>query len=96
MSGGVGELWNYWGNTYFNDTYTVNNKPTKFKGIAAQHPYIVKSLLDANAEYIAETKKIEEYCEFIPIYAGCKGHKKPLALTTSILRNSREVEVNKN
>ncbi len=31
-SGGVGELSDYWGNSYFDDTYLVNNKPTKFSG----------------------------------------------------------------
>ncbi len=31
-SGGVGELSDYWGNTYFNDVYFVNNKPQQFKG----------------------------------------------------------------
>ncbi len=31
-SGGVGELSDYWGNTYFNDIYFVNNKPQQFKG----------------------------------------------------------------
>jgi arylsulfatase A-like enzyme len=31
-AGGVGELSDYWGNTYFNDFYFVNNKPTQFEG----------------------------------------------------------------
>ncbi|MFS4447908.1 arylsulfatase [Maribacter sp. 2307UL18-2] len=31
-AGGVGELSDYWGNTYFNDTYYVNNEPKEFKG----------------------------------------------------------------
>ncbi len=31
-SGGVGELSDYWGNSYFDDTYLVNNKPTMFRG----------------------------------------------------------------
>ncbi len=31
-SGGVGELSDYWGNSYFDDTYLVNNVPTEFKG----------------------------------------------------------------
>lgn len=31
-SGGVGELSDYWGNTYFNDTYYVNNQPKQFEG----------------------------------------------------------------
>ena len=32
MSGGVGELSDYWGNSYFDDTYFVNNKPEQFEG----------------------------------------------------------------
>lgn len=31
-SGGVGELSDYWGNSYFDDTYLVNNVPTQFEG----------------------------------------------------------------
>lgn len=31
-SGGVGELSDFWGNSYFDDTYLVNNKPTEFEG----------------------------------------------------------------
>jgi len=32
LAGGVGELSDHWGNTYFDDTYYVNNKPREFKG----------------------------------------------------------------
>ena len=31
-SGGVGELSDFWGNDYFNDTYLVNNKAKQFSG----------------------------------------------------------------
>ncbi|AWW29591.1 n-acetylgalactosamine-4-sulfatase [Echinicola strongylocentroti] len=31
-AGGVGELSDYWGNSYFDDTYYVNNEPEKFEG----------------------------------------------------------------
>ncbi|MGQ1909089.1 arylsulfatase [Marinifilum sp. RC60d5] len=31
-AGGVGELSDYWGNTYFNDVYYVNNEPKQFEG----------------------------------------------------------------
>ncbi|MFI3319639.1 MAG: arylsulfatase [Rikenellaceae bacterium] len=55
--------------------YNIRTDKEQKHNIAAQHPEMVKSLLDANAEYIAQTKKMEEYREFIPIYAGCKGHK---------------------
>ncbi len=32
MSGGVGELSDYWGNNYFDDVYFVNNQPRQFSG----------------------------------------------------------------
>ncbi len=31
-SGGVGELSDYWGNSYFDDIYMVNNEPKEFEG----------------------------------------------------------------
>ncbi len=31
-AGGVGELSDYWGNTYFDDVYFVNNQPKQFEG----------------------------------------------------------------
>lgn len=34
-SGGVGQLVDYWGNTYFDDTYCHNGKPEKYKGYCA-------------------------------------------------------------
>ena len=32
LAGGVGELSDYWGNSYFNDVYYRNNKPEIFEG----------------------------------------------------------------
>lgn len=32
LAGGVGELSDYWGNSYFDDVYYVNNQPKQFKG----------------------------------------------------------------
>ncbi|MCL7764005.1 arylsulfatase [Polaribacter sp. Z014] len=32
LAGGVGELSDYWGNSYFDDVYYVNNKPKQFEG----------------------------------------------------------------
>lgn len=32
LAGGVGELSDYWGNSYFDDVYFVNNEPKKFEG----------------------------------------------------------------
>lgn len=32
LAGGVGELSDYWGNSYFDDVYYVNNEPKQFEG----------------------------------------------------------------
>ncbi|WP_094766665.1 arylsulfatase [Pseudozobellia thermophila] len=32
LSGGIGELSDYWGNDYFDDVYYVNNEPEQFEG----------------------------------------------------------------
>ncbi len=32
LAGGIGELSDYWGNSYFDDVFYVNNKPTQFSG----------------------------------------------------------------
>ncbi len=32
LAGGVGELSDYWGNSYFDDVYFVNNEPKQFEG----------------------------------------------------------------
>ncbi|WP_430933846.1 arylsulfatase [Saccharicrinis sp. 156] len=32
LAGGVGELSDYWGNSYFDDVYYVNNEPRQFEG----------------------------------------------------------------
>jgi len=32
LAGGVGELSDYWGNSYFDDVYYVNNQPKQFEG----------------------------------------------------------------
>ena len=35
QAGGVGELSDYWGNSYFDDVYYVNNEPRQFSGYCA-------------------------------------------------------------
>jgi len=32
LAGGIGELSDYWGNSYFDDVYYVNNQPKQFEG----------------------------------------------------------------
>lgn len=49
-SGGVGELSDYWGNNYFDDTYLVNNEPTQFEG------YCTDVWFDKTIKYIERTK----------------------------------------
>ncbi len=49
-AGGVGELSDYWGNNYFNDTYYVNNKPKPFKG------YCTDVWFQEAMHFIAENK----------------------------------------
>lgn len=53
-SGGVGELSDYWGNTYFDDTYLVNNKPTQFTG------YCTDVWFDEAQKYIDKHKDDEK------------------------------------
>lgn len=49
-AGGVGELSDYWGNNYDNDTYYVNNVLKKFKG------YCTDVWFDEAMTFISETK----------------------------------------
>ena len=50
MSGGVGELSDYWGNSYFDDTYYVNNQPKQFEG------YCTDVWFDQAMKFIKENK----------------------------------------
>ncbi len=50
-SGGVGELSDYWGNTYFDDTYWVNNEPTHFEG------YCTDVWFDQTIQYIERQRE---------------------------------------
>lgn len=50
-SGGAGELSDYWGNDYFDDTYLVNGKPRKFQG------YCTEIWFDEAMKFIRETKE---------------------------------------
>lgn len=51
LGGGVGELSDYWGNSYFDDTYYVNNQPRPFKG------YCTDIWFDEAMKFIGQHKK---------------------------------------
>jgi len=61
-SGGVGELSDYWGNNYFDDTYLVNNEPQEFEG------YCTDVWLDEAIKFI-KAKKEEPFFVYIPTNA---------------------------
>ncbi|MFY0653531.1 MAG: arylsulfatase [Cyclobacteriaceae bacterium] len=50
-AGGVGELSDYWGNNYFDDTYYVNNEPKPFKG------YCTDVWFDETIKFIKRNKE---------------------------------------
>ena len=50
LAGGVGELSDYWGNSYFNDVYYVNNQPKPFKG------YCTDVWFDETIKFINQNK----------------------------------------
>lgn len=62
MSGGVGELSDYWGNNYFNDTYFVNNEPKRFEG------YCTDIWFDEAMKFIDETEE-QPFFVYLPTNA---------------------------
>ncbi|WP_220763758.1 arylsulfatase [Flavobacterium sp. UMI-01] len=61
-AGGVGELSDYWGNTYFDDTYFVNNEPKQFKG------YCTDVWFDETMKFI-DTNKNKPFFIYLPTNA---------------------------
>ncbi|NIJ44897.1 arylsulfatase A-like enzyme [Wenyingzhuangia heitensis] len=51
LAGGVGELSDYWGNSYFDDVYYKNNKATQFKG------YCTDVWFEETTKFIKKNKK---------------------------------------
>ncbi len=51
LAGGVGELSDYWGNSYYDDIYYVNNKPKQFKG------YCTDVWFEESMKFIKKNKK---------------------------------------
>ncbi|MCK0189970.1 arylsulfatase [Arenibacter sp. F20364] len=65
-SGGVGELSDYWGNTYFNDTYFVNEEPKRFEG------YCTDVWFDEAMKFIEDTE--EPFFIYLPTNAPHSPH----------------------
>lgn len=62
MAGGVGELSDYWGNNYFNDTYFVNNEPQRFEG------YCTDIWFEEAMKFMEKTKE-EPFFVYLPTNA---------------------------
>lgn len=58
--GGVGQTPDYWGNTYFNDTYFKNGVPTKYQG------YCTDVFFDETIQFIKENKDQPFFCYLAP------------------------------
>ena len=61
-AGGVGELSDYWGNSYFDDVYFVNNEPKQFEG------YCTDVWFRETMKFIAETKD-QPFFAYLPTNA---------------------------
>ncbi len=61
-AGGIGELSDYWGNSYFNDVYHVNNEPQQFKG------YCTDVWFNEAIDFITDNNK-EPFFVYLPLNA---------------------------
>ena len=62
LAGGVGELSDYWGNSYFDDVYYVNNIPKQFKG------YCTDVWFQETTKFIDQNKE-EPFFVYLPTNA---------------------------
>ncbi|GAA4237639.1 arylsulfatase [Postechiella marina] len=62
LAGGVGELSDYWGNSYFNDVYYENNTPKQFKG------YCTDVWFNETIKYIDKNKE-DPFFVYLPLNA---------------------------
>lgn len=62
LAGGIGELSDYWGNSYFDDVYYVNNQPKQFKG------YCTDVWFQETMKYI-EKQKDNPFFVYLPLNA---------------------------
>ncbi|MGB5262891.1 MAG: sulfatase-like hydrolase/transferase, partial [Lutimonas sp.] len=62
LAGGIGELSDYWGNSYFDDVYYVNNEPQQFEG------YCTDVWFDETMKYIDKNKD-QPFFVYLPLNA---------------------------
>lgn len=62
LAGGVGELSDYWGNSYFDDVYYENNKPKQFEG------YCTDVWFNETMTYIDKNKE-DPFFVYLPLNA---------------------------
>ncbi len=62
LGGGVGELSDYWGNSYFDDVYYVNNQPKQFEG------YCTDVWFKEATRFIAQNKE-DPFFVYLPLNA---------------------------
>ena len=62
LAGGIGELSDYWGNSYFDDVYYANNKPKQFEG------YCTDVWFEETMKYIDKNKK-DPFFIYLPLNA---------------------------
>ncbi|WP_366185995.1 arylsulfatase [Flavobacterium ovatum] len=83
-AGGVGELSDYWGNNYFNDTYFVNNEPKQFQG------YCTDVWFDQTMQFITKNKDKPFF-----IYLPTNAPHGPLYVEEKYAKPYRELAKNK-
>ncbi|WP_282134037.1 arylsulfatase [Seonamhaeicola maritimus] len=84
LAGGVGELSDYWGNSYFDDVYYVNNEPKQFKG------YCTDVWFDETMKFIDENED-EPFFVYLPTNAP----HDPLIVDEKYAKPYRHLEGNK-
>ncbi|ADV49770.1 N-acetylgalactosamine-4-sulfatase [Cellulophaga algicola DSM 14237] len=62
LAGGIGELSDYWGNSYFDDVYYVNNQPKQFEG------YCTDVWFKEATRFIAQNKE-DPFFVYLPLNA---------------------------
>ena len=81
QAGGVGELSDYWGNSYFEDVYLVNNEPKQFEGYCTDI-------------WFAETMKFIEHQQEKPffVYLATNAPHDPLIVDSSYAAPYKHLE----
>ncbi|NMF33517.1 sulfatase-like hydrolase/transferase [Flammeovirga yaeyamensis] len=63
LAGGIGELSDYWGNSYFDDVYYVNNQPQQFQG------YCTDVWFSEAMKFINQQEKEQPFFIYLPLNA---------------------------